>query len=186
MCPGASWRAHARRRQRRALTSSLAREPPPAGERHEERPPPQAANGASLGFGPANSSRDALDSYGYAERSLPPSSNPYAIPAPAAATAAGGAPRGGRAAALASAPAANGGSGAAAGDAAPASQAAFATQMQSQYAFTQSFAGLSQGLSQDSFVPPSEIDFSRTQQSQQPGLSQAAFDSFFDQRQQQQ
>ncbi|KAL4437217.1 hypothetical protein ABPG75_004356 [Micractinium tetrahymenae] len=163
-----------------------------AGERHEEHPPPPT-NGYTSGYGPssssaaASSSRDALDGYGYAERTLPPSSNPYAIPAPAAVTAVGGAPRGGRGGAAAAA--ANGGadgSSGAGGGGAPASQAAFATQMQSQYAFTQSFAGLSQGLSQDSFVPPSELDFSRTQQSQQPGLSQAALDSFFDQRQQQQ
>ncbi len=162
-----------------------------AGERHEERPPPPTANGFSSGYGPnssaaGGSSRDALDSYGYAERTLPPSANPYAIPAPAAAATAGSGLRGGRAAAPAAAPAANGGGGGSAGSGMPASQSGFATQMQSQYAFTQSFAGLSQGLSQDSFVPPSEIDFSRTQQSQQPGLSQAVFDSFFDQQQQQQ
>jgi hypothetical protein len=61
------------------------------------------------------------------------------------------------------------------------SQPAFATQVPSQFAFTQSFT---QRLSQDSFAPPSELDFAGGAQSQATaGLSQAAYDSYFDSKQ---
>ncbi|EFN53127.1 hypothetical protein CHLNCDRAFT_137486 [Chlorella variabilis] len=153
----------------------------PAGERHEELGPPPPGTANSGGYG---GSRDNLDG-GYAyERSLPPSSNPYTIPAPAAAAAAGGpAQRGSRdarqpaPAAAAAAAAAAAGEG---GEVAP-SQAGFATQMPSQYAFTQSFT---QRLSQDSFAAPSELELGKTQASlsQQAGLSQSAYDTFFQQQ----
>jgi regulator of nonsense transcripts 1 len=156
-----------------------------AGERHEARPLPPAGSSANGGYGGGGSSdrdRDRdLEGYAY-ERSLPTSSNPYAIPAAVAASPAGpagGAQQrggGGREARQQQA-AANGGAGSV-----PASQAAFATQMQSQQGFaTQSFAG----LSQDTFAAPSQLDFGQTQHSQQPGLSQAMYDSYFQQQQEQ-
>lgn len=157
-------------------------QPTPAGERHDtDGPPPgfeRPANGFAPGFAPGYGpgSRDPGDGGGY-DRALPPSSNPYAIPAPAATP---GAQRS-KHAAPAAAAAANGYGGGAPpsqpGLSQPGlSQPGFATQMPTQLAFTQAFAG----LSQDSFAPPSELELDKPRQSQQGGgLSQ--YDSYFQQ-----
>ena len=123
--------------------------------------PPPSSSGAGGGGG-GGAREEAYD------RSLPASANPYAITAPAPAAGARGS--GARQAAAASAAAAA----AADGPVSQASQAAFATQAQSQHAMTQSFTGLSQG---STYAVPGDLDFGRTQQSQ--AASQQQHDAYF-------
>ncbi|KAL4855832.1 Regulator of nonsense transcripts 1 [Chlorella vulgaris] len=155
-----------------------------AGERRDDDGPPPGFEGKGGGFGGGGGrgdrSKQQQEEGGYAyQRTLPSSSNPYSIPAPAPAAAAGSGRGGGREArqpAPAAVAAAEGDGGGVA------SQAGFATQMPSQYAFTQSFT---QRMSQDSFAAPSELDFAKSQAAAagtQSGLSQNVYDSYFQQQ----